>query len=75
MNKQNYIQSAIITALWAVTMVVVFPPEDYAQWFAWVLSVGGMAVASFNYILLIAKVKSGEIKFEDLIPGANMLPR
>ena len=66
-NKQTYIQSGIMTAMWAIAMVIAFPIEDFAELFALVLSVGGMAVASFNYILLIEKVKSGEVTIEDLL--------
>jgi hypothetical protein len=61
-----YIESAIMTTMWAIAMLVAFPHDDYAQWFALVVSVGGMAVASFNYILFIEKVRSGEITLEDL---------
>lgn len=53
--------------LWAIAIHFSIPAEGYAQWFAWALSVGGMAVASFNYVLLIDKVRSGEITLEDLM--------
>jgi hypothetical protein len=67
MKKQAYIQSAIMTTMWLVALLIAFPIHDYAELFALVLSVGGMAVASFNYILLLEKFRSGEVTLEDFL--------
>lgn len=74
MNKRFALIAAVAAIVWGIGLLTVFTYDEFGLWLTFVMSVGGVAFAMYNYLIWIERLMRGEVSL-DMVGLMSGLPR